>query len=132
MVVLIVDDEPVVAESTAAVFRHAGHSAYSATSAVEALTLAYEVNPDLLISDVVMPGFSGIDLAIELLARIPNCKVLLISGQAQTADLLEGAAERGYHFEIAAKPLWPPDLIRQAEEIVGRDESSDAATASSS
>jgi CheY-like chemotaxis protein len=131
MVVLIVDDERVVAESTAEIFLLAGHDAYSASSAEEALTIAKRVRPDLLVTDVMMPGKNGIELAITLLAKVPGCQVLLISGQAETSDLLEMAEEKGHRFEIVAKPLWPPDLVRHAELIVANaNKNSDAARAS--
>ena len=42
---------------------------------------------------------------------LPNCKILLISGQAATADLLERARAQGHEFEILAKPVHPTDLL---------------------
>ena len=73
-----------------------------------------------------MPGESGIELAIKFAELFPACAVLLISGQAETGDLLETASQRGYHFEIVAKPLWPPDLIRHAEQLLQRSTSASA------
>lgn len=131
MTVLIVDDEKVVAESTAEIFRLSGHEALYATNAHDALAIGRQFRPQLLITDVVMPKETGIDLAIKLVAEVPSCKVLLISGQAETSDLLESAKQQGHNFEILAKPLWPPDLLRRAMEIVVEgNTSSDAAAAS--
>jgi hypothetical protein len=42
---------------------------------------------------------------------MPNCKILLFSGQATTADLLEKARLEGHEFEILAKPVHPTDLL---------------------
>ena len=84
MVVLIVDDERVVAESMAEIFRLSGYQTFFATSATHALELARQARPHLLITDVVMPGETGIDLAVKVLAELPSCKVLLMSGQAET------------------------------------------------
>jgi len=132
MVVLIVDDEKVVAESMAAIFRLSGHEPTFATSASAALVLALEIRPQLLITDVVMPGETGIELAVKVLAQVPTCKVLLMSGQAETSNLLEDAEQQGHHFEILAKPVWPPDLLARARALVGEDDSNtEAATASS-
>ena len=129
MRLLIVDDERSVAESMAAIFRLAGHEPYFATSPVEGLALARRVQPQLLITDVVMPGETGIDLAIQVQKLFPHCKVLLMSGQAETSNLLEEAESQGYRFEIVAKPIWPPDLIEMAVRIVNQP-ASEAAGAS--
>ncbi len=126
MKVLIVDDEKVVAESTSEIFRIAGHEAFSVTSAREALSVALEIQPDILITDVVMPGETGIDLAIKITRDLPSCKILLISGQAETSNLLEDARNQGFEFEILAKPHWPPDLIKKAEDLVHGNSSSAA------
>lgn len=119
MVVLIVDDEPPVAETLASVFRRAGHKSHWVGSAVKAFLLAQDIHPDLLVADVMMPGGTGIDLAIRFHTEFPNCKVLLISGQAETNDLLERARAEGYNFDLLAKPIWPPALLETAERIVG-------------
>ena len=58
-----------------------------------------------------MPGMSGIELAIQFRKNFPQCKVLLFSGQAATANLLEDARSDGYEFEVLAKPIHPADLL---------------------
>ncbi len=58
-----------------------------------------------------MPGMSGIDLAIQIKEQYPNCKVLLFSGLASTAGLLDEARRQGHDFEILAKPIHPSDLL---------------------
>jgi CheY-like chemotaxis protein len=64
-----------------------------------------------LIADVVMPGITGIEVAIAVRNRLPDCKILLFSGQATTNDLLELAKTHGHEFEIVAKPIHPTDLL---------------------
>ncbi len=128
MRLLIVDDERAVAESMAAIFRLAGHEPYFATSPIEGLAMARRVQPQLLITDVVMPGETGIELAIKVQNILPACKVLLMSGQAETSNMLEDAENRGHRFEIVAKPIWPPDLIDLAVRVAGHA-SSEAAGA---
>ena len=131
MIVLIVDDERVVAESMAAIFSIAGHQPTWTTTSAEALVIARQIVPQLLITDVVMPGENGIDLAMHILAEFPACKILLMSGQAETSNLLETAEEQGHHFEILAKPIWPPDLLKRAEAIVKEGDSNSEAAAAS-
>ena len=109
--VLVADDERVIADTLAIILNQAGYNAsavYSGTSAVEQ---AKAVKPDLVISDVIMPDMNGIDAAIKIRAALPSCKILLFSGQAATADLLENARLQGHEFEILAKPVHPQDLL---------------------
>jgi CheY-like chemotaxis protein len=65
----------------------------------------------MLISDVIMTGITGIEAAIATRQKMPHCKILLFSGQAATADLLEKARLHGHEFEILAKPVHPTDLL---------------------
>ena len=66
-----------------------------------------------MISDVIFKNetITGIDVAIQVRKSVPECKILLFSGQAATADLLETARAQGHEFEILAKPVHPQDLL---------------------
>jgi CheY-like chemotaxis protein len=116
--VFVVDDEDVIASSLAAILKMNGYSATSFTSPLEALAAARSKAPDLLISDVEMPGLSGVDLAIQIKAECPDCKILLFSGQASTGDLLEDAHSRGHHFELLQKPVPPSVILRSIGALV--------------
>lgn len=70
--------------------------------------------PDLLLTDVMMPKLNGIDLSIQITTMCPNRTVLLLSGQANTEDLLKEAGSRGYEFEILPKPIHPAELLAKA------------------
>jgi len=109
--VLIADDEQVIANTLAIILNQAGFEAravYSGEKAIEALDTFH---PDMLISDVIMTGMTGIEAAIQTRSKLPTCKILLFSGQAATADLLERARAQGHEFEILAKPVHPTDLL---------------------
>ena len=109
--VLVADDEQVIANTLAIILNQAGFEAkavYSGENAVETLD---SFQPNMLISDVIMTGMTGIEAAIKVRAKLPNCKILLFSGQAATADLLEKARSEGHEFEILAKPVHPTDLL---------------------
>ncbi len=114
--VLVVDDEQVIADTLAKILELNGYDAsavYTGTAAVES---ARALRPDLIISDVIMPDMDGIEAAINIRGFLPNCKILLFSGQAATADLLENARSRGHEFEILGKPVHPSDLLTKLRE----------------
>lgn len=93
------------------ILNQSGFEAKAAYSGEKALELAPTFQPQMLISDVIMADLNGIDAAIRIREMIPGIKILLFSGQAATADLLEKARAQGYEFEILAKPVHPQDLL---------------------
>ncbi len=109
--VLVADDERVIADTLAMILNQSGFDTRAVYSGEKALELAESFRPDMLISDVIMADLNGIDAAIRIRAMLPAIKVLLFSGQAATADLLEKARAEGYEFEILAKPVHPQDLL---------------------
>jgi CheY-like chemotaxis protein len=111
--VLVVDDEHGILETLSAILRAHGFIVFTARSGEEAVDLAYNVEPDWVVSDVVMGTLSGVDAAIKILELRPDTQVVLFSGNALTNDLLEAARSRGHHFEIVAKPVEPVELIQR-------------------
>jgi CheY-like chemotaxis protein len=109
--VLVADDEQVIANTLAIILNQAGFEARAVYSGEKVLESLESFQPDMLISDVIMTGMTGIEAAIATRDRMPNCKILLFSGQATTADLLEKARLEGHEFEILAKPVHPTDLL---------------------
>src|SRR5579859_1505186 len=109
--VLVADDEQVIANTLAIILNQAGFEARAVYSGEKVLEALEEFQPDMLISDVIMTGMTGIEAAIATRERMPGCKILLFSGQATTADLLEKARQEGHEFEILAKPVHPTDLL---------------------
>jgi CheY-like chemotaxis protein len=116
--VLVVDDEAVIADTLTAILLRSGYAAMAAYNGESALDVARAIAPDLLLTDVAMPGMSGIELAIAVSQVIPDCKVLLFSGQATTADLLARAHEAGHDFTALQKPLHPTELLARVSETV--------------
>jgi DNA-binding response OmpR family regulator len=115
-VVLVVDDEPVIADTLAAILSTSGFVAMAAHSGEKALEIARVVPPNLLLTDVVMPNMNGINLAIAIQDTIQDCAVLLFSGQAATADLLAEAHRMGRNFTVLQKPLHPKELLARISE----------------
>ena len=114
--VLVVDDERVIADTLAIILNQNGFTATAVYSGMGAIEKARSERPDLIISDVIMEDMNGIDAAINIRKFLPSCKILLFSGQAATADLLENARARGHQFEILAKPVHPQDLLAKLRD----------------
>lgn len=117
MRVLVVDDEILIAETIAEILNQNGFEAHTATSGDEAILLAMRTCPDVVLSDVVMPRMSGVELGIEIRKELPATRVLLISGQSSTSDLLRRGAESGHSFELLPKPIHPEELIARLKSL---------------
>ena len=111
--VLVVDDEQVIADTLRTIFEDEGFEAHAVYSSAAALIKAHSLRPDVIISDVVLPGMNGIETAVAICRFLPNCQIILISGQAATSDMLERARAQGHNFEIMAKPVEPEYLIQR-------------------
>ncbi|HLJ79131.1 MAG TPA: response regulator [Acidobacteriaceae bacterium] len=105
--IFIVDDEQDLTDSLAAIFLQHGYDVRVASSAEEAVDMISTWAPELALVDVALPGMNGIDLALAIRKAQPNCRLLLISGQQATHDLLAAAAREGNLFEFLAKPVHP-------------------------
>lgn len=116
--VLVVDDEPLIAQTVAAILNANGFEAVEATSADDALQVAGSFQPDIVLSDVLMPRMTGVDLGVRLRRELPNARILLFSGQAATSELMRKAEEQGYYFELFPKPIHPEELIARLRGLV--------------
>lgn len=115
-VVLVVDDESVIADTLAEILTRSGYQGVAEYDGDSALETALLTPPEMLITDVVLPGMTGIELAISVRRIFPECKIILFSGQASTADLLASARADGHHFTLLNKPLHPQDLLQRVSE----------------
>jgi CheY-like chemotaxis protein len=109
--VLVADDERVIANTLTIILNQNGFEATAAYSGKEVVEIANTLQPDILVTDVVMAGMNGVEAAIHVRQMLPSCKIVLLSGEAIPADLLAEAREHGYEFESIAKPLPPTQLI---------------------
>jgi DNA-binding response OmpR family regulator len=116
--VLVVDDEPLIAQTVTAILNSHGFEAREATSGEDALQVARSFQPDIVLSDVLMPRMTGVDLGVRLRQEFPQTRVLLFSGQAATSELMRRAEEQGYHFELFPKPIHPDELIARLRGLV--------------
>src|SRR5664279_4549673 len=109
--ILVVDDESIIADTMSEILSRSGYLAMTAYDAEEALETALLSPPELLITDVMLPGMSGIELAITIRRIFPDCKILLCSGQAIALDLHASAQSKGHHFTLLTKPVHPRDML---------------------
>jgi PAS domain S-box-containing protein len=117
--ILLVEDEPQLRELTRTVLASRGYSVVEAGSADEAERLAekYGTTIHLLLTDVIMPGISGRELAKRLSARHPAMRVLYMSGYTYNVIAQGGTLERGVAF--LQKPFTPGVLIDKVGEVLG-------------
>jgi CheY-like chemotaxis protein len=118
--ILVVDDERLLADTTAAILNGAGFCAKTAYNAVEALQMTASFHPDYLLTDVMMPGMNGVELAIAMTETHPSAKILLFSGQAGISDILEESRAKGFEFPLLAKPVHPSKLLEGLRNLKKR------------
>lgn len=109
--VLVVDDEPSIRLTCSAILQMHGFRTASAENGEQALHMAFDLRPDVVLTDVIMPEMNGIQLAIALQEALPGTPVVLFSGNTETADVLAGARAQGYSFKILAKPVGVNELL---------------------
>lgn len=120
-VVLLAEDDPSVRQATARALQRAGYAVLEADSGEAALALIEERSEriDLLITDVVMPGMTGRELAAAVCARHPELPVLYTSGYTENAIAHHGVLENG--IALLPKPYAPQALIDKVGTILGGD-----------
>jgi DNA-binding response OmpR family regulator len=109
--VLVVDDERLITDTLCAILNEHGFEAIAAYSGAEAVGIARARRPDIVLTDVLMPKMSGVELGIELRREFPDLKICLFSGQAATSEMIHRAEADGYRFELFPKPIHPEELI---------------------
>jgi CheY-like chemotaxis protein len=120
---LVVDDEVVIADTLALILKREGFAAIAAYGSLSALQIATVIPPLILLTDVVMPDMNGIELAIEICKQVPDCHVVLLSGQAATVDMLPRYPE-AKNFTVLAKPIHPRELVLQLSQVLQSPEPS--------
>jgi DNA-binding response OmpR family regulator len=114
----VVDDNASVARSLAMLLQESGYVtavAYSGESAVE---MASGIAADLALLDIHLPDVNGIRVAMEICRHLPNCRILLISGDPDVAALIEKSRAEGLRFPVLAKPVSPSDLLTEIASLL--------------
>lgn len=116
--ILIVEDEQVVADTLGQILSAHGYEVRVVYSAEAAVTMVSGWPPNLCILDVMLPQMNGIELAVLLNRDLPDCRVILFSGQPNVEQLLEKATAEGHHFEILAKPIHPTTMLNAIASLL--------------
>jgi CheY-like chemotaxis protein len=115
-VVLVVEDDATVLDVTRRYLARAGYTVLSASNGEEAIALCRDSAPELLITDVVMPGMNGPALAEHLRRGHLNLKVLFLSGYAEAAISGRRLLPSGANF--LQKPFAPKALAKKVRAII--------------
>jgi twitching motility two-component system response regulator PilH len=117
--ILVVDDTPSEMELLSHYLREGGYSVISAVTAKEALEKAVELKPDIIVTDVVMPGMSGFELCRSL-RKHPDTKkvpIIICTSKGQDFDRLWGMRQ-GANMYIT-KPFSREQLIQAVQSVGG-------------
>jgi two-component system, cell cycle sensor histidine kinase and response regulator CckA len=117
-VVLVVEDEEAVRVAAVRILMRLGYHVLEAANGPEALALAeaHRGHIHLLVTDVVMPGMNGRELADRLTERLPKLRVLYTSGYAQNVIVHHGVVDENLHF--LPKPYSPQALAEKVREAL--------------
>ncbi|HEX2094484.1 MAG TPA: PAS domain S-box protein [Longimicrobiaceae bacterium] len=116
--VLLVEDEPSVRRLARKVLLRCGYQVVEAECGIEAIHIFEEHSFDLLLTDMVMPRMSGMELGERLLARTPSLRVLYMSGYTDDAAVQHGTLPPGTNF--IPKPFTPEELAQKVREVLQR------------
>jgi DNA-binding NtrC family response regulator len=111
--ILVVDDVDTIARVYARFLERQGYEVHIAFNGEEAMQKWEKEKPDLVISDIRMPGMSGFDLANNIRQKNPNQKIILMTGYADEAEVLEQQKNHGFPFFTK-----PADLQTTVAKIV--------------
>ena len=115
--IFVVDDEPEIAKMLAVILQMNLFDAVPYTDPREALEAARVEAPEYVITDIVMPGMNGVELAIHLRQAAPACKVLLFTGQVGSSELIRDAEAAGNRFVLVQKPIHPTKLVEAIRSL---------------
>ena len=119
--VLVVEDEEMVRTLLARVLREHGYKVVEAGTAAEALLLVEDIGEelDLIVTDVIMPRMSGVELADRIRRRFPRMRALFVSGFAPRSLERRGLGQDD--LPVLTKPFTPDSLLRAVRDVFGQD-----------
>lgn len=116
--VLVVDDEPAIVDTLTMILEAHGFDAVGAYSGGQAILAAHASHPDCLLTDVMMPDKNGVEVAFEIQTAIPECIIILFSGDPDTARALVFAHPECPKWDVLSKPISPGELLEKLERLM--------------
>ena len=126
--ILVADDDDLLRGFICAVLRKAGYTVLEASGGLKAVALFREHKPDLVITDLLMPGRDGMEVLRDIRALDPQAKVILVSGGGDVVPVgfLDLAPKMGA-IGTLAKPFEPRELLHAVQNALRHDEPGSAA-----
>jgi CheY-like chemotaxis protein len=118
--ILIAEDERDIRDLVAFTLRFAGHEVFAATNGEEAIELAPQINPDLVLMDVRMPRMTGYEACRALKANpdLKDIPVVFLSAKGQESEIQQGLAAGAEDYLL--KPFAPDQLTNRVKDILGK------------
>jgi CheY-like chemotaxis protein len=113
--ILVIDDEPAMRELVVRILSPAGHSIIEAADGTEGVTLAVKHRPELVITDVIMPGKEGIATMCEIQECLPDTRIVVMSGGTGRNFMLLDIAKALGADAVLAKPFRSAQLFKAVE-----------------
>ena len=118
--IVVIDDEARYRRLIAQVLTGAGHDVRQAGDGAEGLTMCRQRSPELVITDLVMPGMEGIETILQLSRERPEVPVLAISGAEPASVYLRAATALGAASSLS-KPFTVDQLLAAVEGLLAAD-----------
>src|ERR1700721_3800208 len=116
--VLVVDDEPSLAELLSSVLRYEGWDVRAASTGADAVRVAREFRPDAVVLDIMLPDFSGLEVMRRLRAEIPQVCVLFLTARDAVEDRVAGITAGGDDY--VTKPFSLEEVLARLRGLLRR------------
>jgi DNA-binding response OmpR family regulator len=116
--ILVIEDDRALREGLALNFKLHGYNVLAAADGEEGMRLAFDARPDLIVLDIMLPGFSGLEILTELREKHQDVPVLVLSARGTTGQKVEGL-ETGAD-DYLAKPFELSELLARVEALLRR------------
>jgi CheY-like chemotaxis protein len=117
MKILIVDDNQSLATVIQYMLEQNGYEVSSAFDGLEGYSAYFQFQPDLVITDIQMPGENGLELISHIREQDPAVKTIYMSGNLEKFNNLLEEEKKRFRINVLSKPFFMDDLIKQVSEF---------------